>query len=288
MTRPTHSPTLSGIWRRYRLKIIGTFSLITFERLVYVAYPFALGVAIDDLIDDSYNGIIALSALLLFGLVIGVGRRLYDTRVYTGIYNDIADGTARNIELSVARRAAHLQLARELTDFFEWQLPELLASLIGIVGAFVMLLYLLPSVGGFSIGIALLIGMVFFISRHRMRSLNTLLNNELERQVVMLESPKAFSRRIHLSRLRRWRIHLSDLEAANFGIADIFLTALIVGSVVITVKTGLSVGEVFAIITYLIELAEYLIILPFTYQQFIRAQEIGGRIASTAEIPVDD
>ncbi|MEM7282214.1 MAG: ABC transporter six-transmembrane domain-containing protein, partial [Pseudomonadota bacterium] len=236
------SPTLSGIWRTYRLKIIGTFSLISVERLLYVAYPFALGVAIDDLIEGSYFGVSWLLGLLLLGLIVGVGRRLYDTRVYTGIYNDIADATAGNVEISVARRAAHLQLARELTDFFEWQLPELLASLIGITGAFLMLLYLLPSIGGLSLTVALLIGFVFFLSRNRIRGLNTLLNNELERQVTMLESPREFSRRLHLRRLRRWKIHLSDLEAANFGVADMLLAFLIVGAVVITVKAGLSVG----------------------------------------------
>ena len=174
-----------------------------------------------------------------------------------------------------------MQLARELIDFFEWELPELLASVIGMIGAFVMLLYLLPVVGGASVTIAVLIGVVFFLSRNRVRSLNTLLNNELERQVTMLESGKDFSRRIHLNRLRRWRIHLSDLEAANYAVTDLLLTILIVSAVVITVNTGLTVGEVFAILTYLLDLAECLLVLPWTYQQSIRAQEIGGRIAGS-------
>ena len=278
---PRGLPTLSGIWQTYRAKILGTFSLLTGERLVYVAFPFVLGVAIDDLIDGSYRGVLWLAGLEVIGLTVGTLRRLYDTRVYTRIYTDVADRTAQKAEIPITQRAAHMQLARELIDFFEWELPELLASVIGMTGAFVMLLYLLPVIGGASVTIAVLIGLVFFLSRKRMRGLNTLLNNELERQVTMLESGKEFSRRIHLNRLRRWRIHLSDLEAANFAVTDLLLTILIVGAVVITVNTGLTVGEVFAILTYLLDLAECLIILPWTYQQSIRAQEIGGRIAGS-------
>jgi ABC-type multidrug transport system fused ATPase/permease subunit len=142
-----------------------------------------------------------------------------------------------------------------------------------------MLVYLLPTVGGLSVAVALLVGSVFMFSRGRMFSLNKLLNNELERQVTMLESGREFSRRRHLSRLARWRIHLSDLEATNFAVADLLLASLIVGAVVVTVRAGLSVGEVFAILTYLIGITENLIILPWTYQQLIRAREIGGRIA---------
>ena len=180
----------------------------------------------------------------------------------------------------MSRRAARLGLARELVDFFEWELPELLAALVGILGALTMLIYLLPSVGALSIVAGLLVAVVFVLSRGRMFNLNKLLNNELERQVTMLESGRAFLRWRHLSRLARWRIHLSDLEAVNFAIAELLLSALIIGAVVVTVRTGLSVGEVFAVLTYLIGLAENLIVLPWTYQQSIRAHEIGGRIAS--------
>ncbi len=276
----SNSLTLTGIWSTYRLKIIGTMSLLTIERGLGVAIPFVLGIAINDLIDGNLRGIWLMIALQLTRLSIGVVRRLYDTRVYAGIYTNVANQTAQRTATAVSRRAARLGLARELVDFFEWELPELVAAFIGMAGAFGMLIYMLPSVGAISIVVGILIGFVFAVSSRRMFSLNKALNNELERQVTMLESGKEFIRRRHLSRLAKWRIHLSDLEATNFAVAEFLLGTLIVGAVVITVRAGLSVGEVFAILTYLIDLAENLLVLPWTYQQSIRAREIGGRIAS--------
>jgi len=273
-------PTVAGIWQSYRLKISGTLSLLMTERLLGVAVPFVLGLAINDLIAGSYRGIGWLIGLEAGVLLIGTIRRLYDTRVYARMYTDIADKTAQRTDIGVSRRAARLGLARELVDFFEWELPELVAAMVGMLGAISMLVYLLPAVGGLSIIAGLLVGLIFVLSGGRILSLNKLLNNELERQVTMLESEREFSRRRHLSRLARWRIHLSDLEASNFAIAELFLSALIIGAVIITVQTGLSVGEIFAVLTYLIGLTQNLIILPWTYQQSIRAREIGSRIAA--------
>lgn len=278
--RRNGSPTVAGIWNTYRLNIAGTFGLLLTERCLGIAVPFVLGVAINDLIAESYRGTIWLIALVAMRLIIGVTRRLYDTRIYARIYTDIADGTARRTDTTITRRAARLGLARELVDFYEWELPELLAALIGMIGAFGMLIYLLPSVGSISVIVGVLLGFVFSVSRGRILSLNKLLNNELERQVTMLESAREFSRIRHLGRLARWRINLSDLEATNFAIAELLLGALTIGSVVITVRAGLSVGEVFAVLTYLMSLSENLVVLPWTFQQSIRAREIGERIAS--------
>ena len=275
------SPTLAGIWLTYRPKILATMGLLTAERLCAVAVPFVLGVAINDLIAGSFRGVWMLAVLEIAVLTTGTLRRLFDTRVYAGIYTDIADQQARKMHLPVTKRAARLQLGRELVDFFEWELPQLAASLIGITGAFAMLLYMMPSIGSVSVLVGLLIGLIFFFSKRRMLGLNTLLNNELERQVTVLESAKDFGRRLHLGRLARWRIHLSDLEARNFALAELMLVALIICAVVLTVRSGMSIGEVFAVLTYLINLAEGLIVLPWIYQQSIRMQEIGGRMAAT-------
>ena len=80
----------------------------------------------------SFRGVIMLAGLELAVLGIGTARRRYDTRVYARIYTDVAETQATKTHLPVTKRAARLQLGRELVDFFEWHLPQLAASLIGI------------------------------------------------------------------------------------------------------------------------------------------------------------
>ena len=78
-----------------------------------MAFPFVLGVAIDDLVDGSYRGVLWLAGLEVIGLTVGVIRRLYDTRVYTGIYTDVANRTAQKADMPVTQRAAKLRLPVE-------------------------------------------------------------------------------------------------------------------------------------------------------------------------------
>ena len=96
-------PTMAGIWKTYRLRITGTLSLLTVERMLGVAVPFVLGVAINDLIAGGFRGVWWLVGLEVGVLIIGTVRRLYDTRVYAGIYTDIADNAAQRTDISVSR-----------------------------------------------------------------------------------------------------------------------------------------------------------------------------------------
>ena len=103
------SPTLAGIWSTYRSRILSTMSLLTAERVFAIAIPFALGVAINDLVAGSLRGLLLLGGLQVAVLGIGVTRRLYDTRVYARIYTDVAWQQAGKQHLPVSKRAARLQ-----------------------------------------------------------------------------------------------------------------------------------------------------------------------------------
>ena len=270
--------SLPGIWERYRLRISGTLGLLGIEQVLAVAEPFMLGVAINDLLNGSYRGILWLAGLEGARLLIGVIRRLYDTRVYAWIYSELANSTTgHSSNTTISKTSAWVRLIQELVDFFEWEIPSLAAAIISLIGALLMLLFLSPVVGMLSLVVAGLIALVFQISRKRTFNLNYLLNNELERQVTTIERNNCQASKRHFRRLARWRIHLSDLEAMNFGIAELLLAGLIIGAIVLTVDHSIAVGTVFSIIAYLIDFAEGLVILPTTYQQWIRAQEIGTR-----------
>ena len=62
-----------------------------------VAVPFVMGLAINDLIEGHMRGVWLFVALEVSALLVGTLRRLYDTRVYAGIYTDIADRTAQRL-----------------------------------------------------------------------------------------------------------------------------------------------------------------------------------------------
>src|SRR3954468_424058 len=91
-------PTPSGISaldaiRPFRWKIALTYALTLVEDLLELSYPWATGVAINGLIEHEYK--LALPIVIAWSLrsAIGLFRQMYDTRVYTRVYNTIVEAT---------------------------------------------------------------------------------------------------------------------------------------------------------------------------------------------------
>ncbi len=271
-----------GLFRRYRWVIAGTLTLLALENVIAVLEPWLLGRAIDGLIARDYTNLLIFFSASMTALGIGVTRRLYDTRIYGRIYKETASETADRENLAarpITQISARVNFVGEFASFFEEMLPAALMSGVMLIGAVIMMAVLSPILCAATVITAVFVALIFVISRKRISSLNKALNDEMERQVNFLETRNADIVRTHFSSLVRWRIALSDLEARNFGgvfFLTIILTAL--AAFIMIVVEDKTEGQVFAALTYVLQFSESVIILPYTYQQYLRTHEIADRL----------
>src|SRR6201989_1594156 len=80
---------LKKLMQQHRPRLVLTYVLFSLEMLGSLLRPFFLGMAVNDLIRGSYQGLILLSVVHLAWLVIGTLRHRYDTRPYTSIYTSL-------------------------------------------------------------------------------------------------------------------------------------------------------------------------------------------------------
>ena len=74
----------------YRLRIGFTYALTLVENLIELLYPWATGIAIDGLLArGGWPALLPLAAIWLVHIVVGIGRHLYDTRLFTRIYAEL-------------------------------------------------------------------------------------------------------------------------------------------------------------------------------------------------------
>lgn len=271
-----------SIARRYRLSVAGTLAFLAVENVVLVLEPYLLGRAIDGLVGKSFVGLWVFVGVASFGLAVGVLRRAYDTRVYGRIFRETAgDVVVRENakEAPIAQVTARANFVNDVTQFYELYLPAAIVSFVTLSGAIVMLGVIAPLLCVGAVAVAATVGAVFFLSRRRIDTLNKGLNDEMERQVELLARRDADVARAHFASLVSWRVRLSDLEARNFGLtqlATIALAALAI--VVLMIWQEQTVGEVFAALTYILQFTQAIVILPYTYQQYLRTSEIGTRL----------
>jgi hypothetical protein len=277
---------LAGLFQAHWRRITLTYALFNVENLLHLAQPLVLGLAINGLLQSSYAGLGLLAAQHVAHLFVGTARRLYDTRVFTSIYTDLAAGfVARQREAGadVSAVAARSALAHELVDFFERDVPLVFASAYAVAGALVMLvLYdgLLPV-------FCLLTLVPLVVLNHRLardsHGAAARLNDQLEREVGVIDDGRADAVRDHYRALARWQVRLSDLAALNFTAMEFFVLGLIAAALARYCSLpGVAAGDIYAVFAYVLTFVGGLDNVPLVTQQLARLHDIGRRVAPDA------
>jgi ABC-type multidrug transport system fused ATPase/permease subunit len=274
--------------RPFRWRITLTYILTFIEDLLELSYPWATGLAIDGLLEHQYVQALPIVVAWSLRSAIGLFRQMYDTRVYTQVYNRIVEDTIlrqRGAGVKASSVAARSAMSRDFVTFFEKDVPVVVTAVIGIVGSAAILFWYDLVIGALT---ALLFAPVYLVNRIYVRvtlRLNEGLNNQLEHEVHAIEQAKAEPIRHHFEEVRCWRVRLSDAEAYNWTFIEVlsicvFVAVLVRATYLPTTETG----DIFAILVYVWRLMENLDHVPQILQQLTRLQDIRKRIEAGASV----
>lgn len=274
---------LAGVGVRNRARLALTYTLVLVENLADLLYPFTIGLAIDGLLAGKPERIVPLIALWLAHLAVGLGRHLYDTRVFTAIYADMATGVVEGLRGRAADDriiVGRIALSRELTDFLQHEIPAVAQALVKCIGAVAMLFVYDRVVG--AMALAALVPMLaagFWFTR-RANRLNIGLNDRYENEVRIVGAAPIAAVRRHFLRLRWWQVRISDSEATAWGIIELAAIVLTVAVLLrLTTIPGVTAGAIYAILAYVFSFYEAASQLPERLQSAVRVADIGNRLA---------
>ena len=176
-----------------------------------------IGFAVDGAIKGENFGAIQLGILGLVALVVGAGRRFFDSRFYAKVFRKLGSKVISNIEDDKpSKKTARLSMVREIVEFMENSLPELIANVIGLVGVVIIIASLNFNVFIGGVISTILIFGVYALTSRKTVSLNKSYNDELENQVDAISKNEISHLDVHLRDIMKWNVKLSDLEAINF------------------------------------------------------------------------
>ncbi|MGW6455342.1 ABC transporter six-transmembrane domain-containing protein [Streptomyces sp. NPDC055078] len=280
------SSVLRRVYRKYRSKVWLTYSLVVLEEAFNLLYPFAIGIAIDGLLDDNPARIIPFVAIWAVHAVVGLLRQCYDTRVFTSMYASLAADVVleqRREGLSDSVIVARSTLSREFVEFAETHIPSIISGLLAIVGSLVMLFTYSVESAFYCVLLIVPIVAVNWWYAGRAYALSRELNDQQEREVDVLTSGSEQSIRRHYGLLRKWEIKLSDAEAKNWGTLEVFVIVLcVLVFFQATSSPEAQAGTIFAVISYVRTYTESLDTLPDIIQDLARLIDIRRRIAPNA------
>ena len=285
---PDRSVSAIEAIRPFRGRISLTYLLTLIEDLLELSYPWATGIAIDGLLAQDWTMAAPILVAWCLRSAIGCFRQMYDTRVYTAVYNAIVIGTIlrqRGHGVGTAGVAARSAMSREFVTFFEKDVPTIVTAVIGIVGSALILFYYDLIIGAI---IALLFLPVYLVNRgysRRSLKLNEGLNDQLEQEVDLIERADPATVANHFDQLRCWRVKLSDAEAFNWTTIEVLSIIVFIAILArTTYLPDIETGEIFAILSYVWRMMENLDHLPQIVQQIARLHDIRKRIEAGASI----
>ncbi len=271
---------ITSVLKEFRWKLSFTFLLILLEAIVPIFFPLFIGFAIDSAISGSHTGSMYLGGLGVVALLLGGGRRFFDSRLYAKIYVTLCNQAIGSIkDKADSVKAARLGMIKELVEFMENALPELIANVIGLVGVVIIMATLNLNVFLFSLLATGCVFLIYRISRRKTIRLNKQYNDVLEDQVAAIASSDGTRLDENLKGLMKWNIKLSDLETLNFSMSWLLLMAFLVTSIILSVDAGVTqYGTLFSLVMYVFQYMESVISLPLYYQNWLRLTEITGRL----------
>ena len=275
---------LKKLMLKHRYQLGLTYLLFALEMTGALLRPFFLGMAINDLMKNSYDGLIYLSLVHLLYLIAGTIRHMLDTRTYSGIYTSLVTCfLSRRIHASeVSKLSAHSTLAKEFVDFLEFDLVYVFEAAFNIFGSILLLFFYDPAVVLLCLSILLPVVAISYFYGKKMKRLNSFKNDELENQVNIISSANKPAMVRHYENLRSWQIRISDQEAWSFGLMEILVLVVIGAALLITHQamgsTTILAGNLVGIYNYILKFVSGLDTIPYTVQRLTSLSDITKRI----------
>jgi len=275
------SITLKGLFRKHRGKMLLTYALFNLENLLRLAQPAALGWAINDLLQSRWLGVWVLVAQHLSHMLIGSIRKMYDTRAFTAIYAELATDVITSQKAdneAVSRIAARSAMSREYVDFFERYVPMMIRSGYSIVGSLLMLGWYDPWLIAYCGGLILPALILNAVYSRKTFQLSSGLHDQLEHEVDIIKDGSDADVREHFDKAASWRIRLSDAEAINFSVMELFILGVMIACLIRFCSQGSpEAGDIFAVFRYVLMFMMGMDTVPKLVEQLSRLKDIGKR-----------
>jgi hypothetical protein len=278
---------LRSVFRAHWRPILLTYTLFGIENLLWMAQPYILGAAIDRLLVGSYRGLLVFVSVQTGHLLMGMLRRIYDTRMYSRIHAEfvtrlVLDHRGRNVE--VTRIAARSALAREFIEFFERYVPLALQMIFLILGGLIILASYDRALVLSCIGLIVPAILLNASYSRKTLALSGALHDTLEREIDIIGQAPAIDVRFHFGLVSGWRIKLSDSEAMNIGAVELLALALVVVTLVRSCgAASTTAGEILALLRYVTMFVSGVDGISLLVQQASRLRDIGRRCCISPE-----
>lgn len=253
------------------------FMILT--ELSILSTPFLLGKSIDGLMDNSWHWMVLLGISYFLSNFFNYKRMVYDTKVYTNIYNDIALKFLKKHDVDTSTKIARTDMAHDIVHVLEGYVHYYIATIVTIIGSLIFIYSENWRVGLLvSFAIVAITGTVFIFYKKIQQGIN-LRNNHYETKLQSIEKGYQSSESF-FNRRRKIEICESTVQGKNWFLVNSVKYVFLLLSIILLVTTtnNITIGSVVTVYSYVHNFLIALLSAPVAVEMFLRMSDILKRI----------
>ena len=270
---------LIEIFKQYKIQLTWIYVFMILTELSILSTPFLLGKSIDGLMVGNWYWIVLLGISYFLSNLFNYKRMVYDTKVYSTIYKNIALKFLKKNDVDVSTKIARTDMAHEVVNVLEGYVHYYIATIVTIIGSLIFIFSANWQVGVLvSVSIIFIVSAVFILYK-KIRQGIIIANNHYETKAKSIESGYVSSESF-FNRRRRIEICQSTIQGKNWflmnGIKYIFLIFSII--LLVTTTKDITIGSVITVYSYVNNFLIALLSAPVAIEMFLRISDVLKRL----------
>lgn len=268
---------LKNILLKNKLRLLIIYAYLASYELLTLLTPIALGKAIDGLVDQDFTWIFIFFSIEFIANIFMYKRMVYDTIVYTRIYNELVIDYINKSSGDVSEQSARTDLAGNIIHFFEDAIPFYIMSVIGMIGSLFFIFLTDWLTGLIVFACSFPITLLAFYFYPKINTVTLLANTHYESKIKSLEEGSHVS---YFNRRKRLQIHRSTLQGKSWWSLNNTKSAFLsLALVMFTYRhSNITQGEAIAAYTYINKFLVSLMSIPVAMEIYSMISDVAKRI----------
>ena len=270
---------LIAIFKQYKHQLSWIYVFMILTELSILSTPFLLGKSIDGLMNNNWHWMVLLGISYFLSNLFNYKRMVYDTKVYTNIYNNIALKFLKKDNIDLSTKIARTDMAHEIVHVLEGYVHYYIATIVTIIGSLIFIFSENWQVGVLiSFAIVFITSAVFILYKKIKQGIN-ISNNHYEKKAKSIEDGYASSE-FFFSRRRKIEICQSTIQGKNWFLVNSIKYVFLILSIILLITTtkDITIGSVITVYSYVNNFLIALLSAPVAIEMVLRISDVLKRL----------
>ena len=272
---------LIKIFKEFKYELLLIYFYMLVAQLLFLTEPYVIGKMIDGLIVNDYYWLYLFIGIAVFENFFIYRRMLYDTKIYTTIYNQITFRYLKKAkDEDASTRIARVSMSNEIITFLEDRIYYYISSILVLIGSLIYIFSQHPFSGFVVVSCLFPIIIIVYFFYNKIEQNTVMINSHFENRAATLTENNESKVDTFFKRRRKLLILGSTLQGKNWTALNSTKTVFLIVALIFFTQGNKSIsqGETVTMFTYINQFLNSLLSIPVGVNIFVEMKDVINRI----------